>query len=187
METFSALLTICVGNSPVRGEFPIQRPVTRRFDVFFDLHPNKRLSKQWWGWWFEKSSCPWWHHCNEYTVFTCCVCISYRWMLPIFVRFTSLELELYDCPSASEAIWRIWIIVSHGHLKVHCKTTTHKAQETCVHICRTAFGITGPLWGELTGHRWPPHKWPVKWRCDVFFVDSVAKLLSKQWFETLWR
>ena len=29
METFSALLAICVGNSPVTGEFPSQRPVTR--------------------------------------------------------------------------------------------------------------------------------------------------------------
>ena len=28
------------------GEFPAQRPVTRSFDVFFDLCPNKRLSKQ---------------------------------------------------------------------------------------------------------------------------------------------
>ena len=25
------------GNSPVPGEFPVQRPVTRSFDVFFDL------------------------------------------------------------------------------------------------------------------------------------------------------
>ena len=37
METFSALLALCVGNSPVPGEFPTQRPVTRSFDVFFDL------------------------------------------------------------------------------------------------------------------------------------------------------
>ena len=29
METFSALLAICAGNSPVIGEFPAQRPVTR--------------------------------------------------------------------------------------------------------------------------------------------------------------
>ena len=29
----------------VPGEFPAQRPVTRSFDVFLDLHPNKRLSK----------------------------------------------------------------------------------------------------------------------------------------------
>ena len=35
METFSELLAICVGNSPVPGEFPTQRPVTRSFDVFF--------------------------------------------------------------------------------------------------------------------------------------------------------
>ena len=35
------------------GEFPTQRPVTRSFDVFFDLRLNKRLSKQSWRWWFE--------------------------------------------------------------------------------------------------------------------------------------
>ena len=51
METFSALLALCAGNSPVAGEFPAQRPVTRSFDVFFDLRLNKRLSKQSWGWW----------------------------------------------------------------------------------------------------------------------------------------
>ena len=37
METFSALLAICAGNSPVAGEFPAQRSVMRSFDVFFDL------------------------------------------------------------------------------------------------------------------------------------------------------
>ena len=37
METFSTLLAICAGNSPVIGEFPAQRPVTRSFDVYFDL------------------------------------------------------------------------------------------------------------------------------------------------------
>ena len=33
METFSALQAICAGNSPVTGEFPAQRLVTRSFDV----------------------------------------------------------------------------------------------------------------------------------------------------------
>ena len=37
METFSALLALSVGNSPVPGELPPQRPVTRSFYVFFDL------------------------------------------------------------------------------------------------------------------------------------------------------
>ena len=53
METFSALLAICAGNSPVPGEFPGQRQVTRSFHVFFDLRLNKRLSKQSWDWWLE--------------------------------------------------------------------------------------------------------------------------------------
>ena len=60
MEIFSALLAICVGKSPVTS----QRPVTRSFDVFFDLRPNKRLSKQPWGWWFETLSLSLWRHCN---------------------------------------------------------------------------------------------------------------------------
>ena len=47
METISASLAICAGNSPVTGEFPAQGPVTRGFDDFFDLRLNKRLSKQW--------------------------------------------------------------------------------------------------------------------------------------------
>ena len=53
------------GNSPVPGEFPVQMPVTRSFDIFFDLCLNKRLSKQRWGWWFERPSRPLWRHCNE--------------------------------------------------------------------------------------------------------------------------
>ena len=44
MEIFSALLAPCVGNSPVTGEFPSQRPVTQSFGVFFDLRLNNRLS-----------------------------------------------------------------------------------------------------------------------------------------------
>ena len=64
IETFSALLAICAGNSPVTGEFHAQRPVTRNFDVFFDLRLNKRLSEQWWGRWLETSSHPLWRHSN---------------------------------------------------------------------------------------------------------------------------
>ena len=52
------------------GEFtahrwiPAWRPVTRSFDVFFDLRLNQRFSKQSVGWWFETPSHPLWHHCN---------------------------------------------------------------------------------------------------------------------------
>ena len=64
MESFSASMDICAENSPVTGEFPAQRPVTRSFDVFFYLRLNKRLSKQSWGWWFDTPSHPLWRHCN---------------------------------------------------------------------------------------------------------------------------
>ena len=64
METFSALLALCAGNSLVTGEYPSQRPVMRSFDVFFDLRPNKQLSKQLRGWWFETPSCSSWRQCN---------------------------------------------------------------------------------------------------------------------------
>ena len=69
-ENIFALLAICARNSPV----PTQRPVTHSFDVNFDLRPNKRLSKQSWGWWFETPSCSLWRHRNELHLFKdqCC-------------------------------------------------------------------------------------------------------------------
>ena len=45
MSTFLALLTLCVGNSTVTGEFATQRLVTQSFEVFFDLCLNIWLSK----------------------------------------------------------------------------------------------------------------------------------------------
>ena len=69
METFSALLALCAGNSPVTGEFPTQRPVARSFYVFFDLRVDKRLSKQSRGWWFGRPPSSLWRHCNVYPKF----------------------------------------------------------------------------------------------------------------------
>ena len=95
METFSALLTLCAGNSPVPGEFPAQRPVTRSFDVFFDLRPNKRLSKQLWGWWCETLSYSLWRHCNVYFEFL----RMKLWFPPLpqapVINYNTLDL-LYD-------------------------------------------------------------------------------------------
>ena len=44
METFSALLP-CEDNPPLTDAWSSQRPVTRSFDVFFDLRLNQQLSK----------------------------------------------------------------------------------------------------------------------------------------------
>ena len=78
-----ALLAICAGNSPVTGEFPVQRLVTRSFDVFFDLRLDIRLSKQSWDWWFETLSCPLWRQCN----------VSMKWTP--FLRHVDLHLPNY--------------------------------------------------------------------------------------------
>ena len=64
METFSALLAFCAGKSPVIGEFPAQRPVTRSFDVFIDLYLDRQLGKQWRSRCFETPSRSLWRHCN---------------------------------------------------------------------------------------------------------------------------
>ena len=53
MEAFFALLDLCEGNPRFTGGFPSQTPVTRSFDVFFDLCLNKRLSKNSRRRWFE--------------------------------------------------------------------------------------------------------------------------------------
>ena len=84
METFSVLLAICAGNSPVSSEFPSQRPVMRSFDVFLDLRLNKRLSKQSWGWWFETPSCSLWHHCNVHS------------LSPIYMNIRNVKHHLID-------------------------------------------------------------------------------------------
>ena len=55
------------------GEFPTQRPVTRSFDVLFDLRLNKRLSKQPWGWWFDTPSWSLWRHCDALKYFEQCI------------------------------------------------------------------------------------------------------------------
>ena len=64
METFFALLALCGGNSPVIGEFPSQRSVTRSFDVSFDLRLNKQFSKHSRRRWFDTPSSSLWRRSN---------------------------------------------------------------------------------------------------------------------------
>ena len=99
LKTFFALLALCVGNSPVTSEFPTQRPVTRSFDVFYDLRLNKRLSKQSWGWWFETLSSPLWHHCN--------VVLEHQQALYYNGNIFSRHLWLFYSLWSGGAIW--WI------------------------------------------------------------------------------
>ena len=69
-----------------------QRPVTRSFDVFFDLSLNKRLSKQWWGWWVEMPSHPSWRHCSVWLL------LDRLWPV-VAKQFEAINLSLILLPS----------------------------------------------------------------------------------------
>ena len=102
---FSALLAICAGNSPVTGEFPTQRPVTRSFDIFFDLRLSKRLSKQLLDCWIETPSHPLWRYCNVITPLSDSQMkqtgevLFDLWLLVIpLTEHKNTELSLFVCP-----------------------------------------------------------------------------------------
>ena len=88
METFSALLVPCAGKSPVTGEFPSKRPVTRSFDVYFDRRLNQQLSKQSRRWWFETPLCSLWRHCNVRAMFFCICIIRVQWICAIYLSIS---------------------------------------------------------------------------------------------------
>ena len=122
METFSALLAICVGNSPVPGEFPAQRPVMRSFDVLFYLRLNIRLSKQSWGWWFETPSGPLWRRSNVEIDPTRMVHVApsdllYFALVSVsFIHYFRCQFPTLGQPLIARAIgkqpWKIWKIES---------------------------------------------------------------------------
>ena len=96
METFSALLAICAGNSPASGKFSAQRPVTRGFDV---------LRKQLWGWWFETLSRLLWRHCNGIHIFLVLSQQDYGELLP------NMNVTFHHETSSNGIIFRVT-----GHL-----------------------------------------------------------------------
>ena len=98
METFSSLLVLCVGNSPVTGEFPSQRPVTQSFDVFFDLCLNKQLSKKSRGWWFEMPSRSLYAHYDVIVMIIHDIMLNRAWWCLKVCKYARLELTK-DIPS----------------------------------------------------------------------------------------
>ena len=131
METFSALLAICAGNSPVPGEVPPQKPVTRSFDVFFDLHLNKRLSKQSWCWWFETLSRPLWRHCNGI------------WTKQVSRKH--LVFELRHEKHAHKSVYTLKIYNPWGNTKRMYHNYPYKGSAAC---CDTATQHNNAMWSS---------------------------------------
>ena len=95
METFSALPAICAGNSPMTGEFPTQRPVTRSFDVFFAWIN---------GWVNNREAGDLGHHRAHYDVIVmlktvyCCLklLVSFVMEFPFYMAFAFVKLACMD-------------------------------------------------------------------------------------------
>ena len=147
MKTFSALLTLCEGNSSATGEFPPQRRVTPSFDVFFDLRLDKRFNKQSKRQWFATPSRPLWLHCNVslglYHQFLTGSC-------HIFSQWRSLHWHrgnLTIIPVSVKDPWRLCLrlnvltISYHASVKEECMITgtwwflTYDQDDTAVQIC----------------------------------------------------
>ena len=121
----------------VRGihrSFPTQRPVTRSFDVFFDLRLNKRLSKQSWGWWLETLSCSLWRQSNEANVVTTVLADAHASLIIIRQNLLRCVTEIIDdtrilllgmiwCQQATrnnvDSIWRHWVTTGNRQALWH--------------------------------------------------------------------
>ena len=86
METFSASLAICAGNSPV--QFPAQRSVTRSCGVFFDFFDFL---------WFETPSRPLWRHCDA-------TIVLHLWTSPPAESF-NFGLKVRSPPTLRIGVW----------------------------------------------------------------------------------
>ena len=175
-------MALCAVISPVTGEFSARRPVTRSFDVFFDLRLNKRLSKQSWGWWFETPSRSLWRHCNDYRKSYC------------------KAINLVANPGAN-----------HSHDFMRHPDLIYQPNQRCIflHYSDVIMGAKASQLTTLTIiysivysgedqrkhqssaslafvrgiHRWPvnsPHKWPVT-RKMFPFDDVIMEFLRMKW------
>ena len=162
MESFSALLAICAGNSQSPVEFPTQRPVTRSFDVFFDLRPNKQLSKQWWDWWFGTQSCPLWRHSNAVN--------SNR--SNSLEPYYSGQTWRFFCPCDFE-IWRTTLKNSRAPVLFHFKLSVSFRSHPWIQT-----GVTFrkyPNWGKICFDICNLELWPLIWTfcMDITSVNGI--------------
>ena len=111
------------GNSPVPGEFPAQRQVTRSFDAFVDLRPNKRLSKQSWGWLFKTPSRPLWRHRNVSGMW-CFIILVLK--SDLFTKPCAYFLGYTVCAMAWQKHWyRLWLgtVRQHANIGINVYST----------------------------------------------------------------
>ena len=166
METLSALLALCAGNSPVTGEFPSQRPVTRSFDVFFDLRLNQKLFKQSRRRGIEIPLCSLWRHCYHF--------IDGLW--PIDDQDQQQDFQLN-----SQIHWFCFIFIrsSYNHFFAMNPTTNSRVPDDFkIHDDVIKWKHFPRYWPFVRGiHRFPvnsPHKG--QWRGALSFSLICARI-----------
>ena len=140
------------------GEFPTQRPVTRSFDVFFDIRLNKRLSKQPWGWWFETLSWSLWYHCN----------VLMHW------RYCSLALShwyKYLSTRSTKCCHKIWSAFDQNQRKPIWNHNTMCDNQNCNHYPNCLLLLLKQVW-EVT---------LTKPMCAITWVMDCPQRLSLLW------
>ena len=131
METFSALLALCAGNSPVICEFLSQRPVTRTFDVFFGVRLIKRLSNQSRGRWFET---PWrslWRRNNS----------------PVYSKITDAYISIHYNTSNIQLNQIIMVVDGRTQICVQNICTPHHVDTSVTYIY---FLLSPPIYSYLS-------------------------------------
>ena len=193
METFSALLAICAGNSPVTCEFPTQRPVTRSFDVFFDLRLNKRFSKQSWGWWFDTLSRSLWRHCN----------VSSRVIWRFRHTAQREQMRIIGVSKYKHLLWMRFLIVLFAtpFLKAECMPLSEISGQSLTlkinHTISRVIHEIKPKWGPhqpgvfraLSNPGWIRQQWFAKYSIDIHFPRrSISNCLGVfQWGWLRWK
>ena len=175
MEIFAAILAIRAGHSPVSGEFPAQRPVTRSFDVFFDLRLNERLSKHSWGWWLETPSRPLWRPSKE--EMWCHVIIKFIWEAPAYfctetlpninTRHIGDEISSKENNADKKTFYRLL-----GHVG---SFITHR----CCEVLKVSIIFT---WLDMDKNIFSQNKLPNNWgRHNIVYLNTThLKLQSRE-------
>ena len=134
METFSMLLAICEGNSPVTGEFPSQRPVM--FSLFYTLTT---------GWVNHQDACDLWYPHTHYDVTNGQEHELNQWWP---------SMQLHICVNTYRPQWVMWIFsVNYGNniitfYRIYDLTADmvviNRYQQPCYWLCLTHWG-----WDEM--------------------------------------
>ena len=126
------------------GEFPTQRPVTRSFDVFFDLRLNKRLSKHSWGWWFETLSWSLWRHHNEngrYFAEDILIKISLKFIPTASIDNNQVLVQVIIWTNADPIHWRIYAALGGDELigYPYSPSSSHRRLQLCIDWQRSSW------------------------------------------------